>query len=113
MSIEVKWTQVTKIHCHQKQRKGIFIKISLIGGVDPYQIDTLAAGVVSSGDFPPIDASDIVSYLVLQTSFITTEQFKARKLLESYNQFTSGWVKDIKSHKMHNKCVVTGRVRNI
>ena len=93
-------------------KKRYIHKISLIGGVDPYQIDTLAAGVVSSGDFPPIDASDIVSYLVLQTSFITTEQFKARKSLESYNQFTSGWVKDVKSYKIHDKCVVTGRVRN-
>ena len=32
-----------------------------------------------------MDVSDLVSYLMLQTSFITSEKFKARKGLEAYN----------------------------
>ena len=51
----------------------------------------------------PIDASDLVSYLVLQTSFITAKQFKARKGLEAYNQFVSGWVKDVRNRKVCGK----------
>lgn len=52
-------------------------KIQLIRGLDP---------------FMSVDASGLVSYLVLQTSFVTSNQFKAHKSLEAYNQFVSGWV---------------------
>ena len=50
----------------------------------------------STDDVIPVDASDLVSYLVLQTGFITPEQFKACKGLQAYNQFVCGWVKDVK-----------------
>ena len=43
----------------------------------------------------PVDSFDLVSYLVLKTSYMTSEQFKARKSLEAYNQFVSGWIKDV------------------
>ncbi len=36
---------------------------------------------------PPVEASDLVAYLVLTTSFLTAKQFKAYKGFESYNQF--------------------------
>ena len=55
-----------------------------------------------------MEAADIVSYLVLQTSFITAKQFKARKSLEAYNPFLNGWVKDVFSRKVAGKHVVTG-----
>ena len=42
-----------------------------------------------------MEASDIVAYLVLQTSSITTKQFKAHKSPDAYNQFVNGWVKDV------------------
>lgn len=61
-------------------------------------------------DTPPVDACDLVSYLVLQTSFITSKQFKARKGLEAYNQFVCGWVKEIFTCKINEKYVITGRV---
>ena len=35
---------------------------------------------------PQVDATDLVSYLVLQTNFITAKQFKSHKSLEAYNQ---------------------------
>ena len=48
---------------------------------------------------PSVEACDLVSYLVLQTSFITASQFKVRKGLEAYNQFVCGWVKDVHTMK--------------
>ena len=44
-------------------------------------------------DLPPVDLTDLISYLVLKTSFVTISQFKGRKSLEAYNQFVCGWVK--------------------
>lgn len=57
-------------------------KIFLISGLDPFKADGLGNLV---DDIPPIEACDLVSYLVLQTSFVTARQFKARK-----GQFVSG-----------------------
>lgn len=82
-------------------------KISNIGGVDPFSSDL---GLPTDG-FPPVESIDIVTYLVLRTSFVTAEQLKARKGLEAYNQFVSGWVKDVTNRKVAGKCVVAGRVR--
>ena len=83
-------------------------KISLINGIDPF-------GKVVDGEafswIVPIDACDLVSYLVLQTSFMTSEQFKSRKALEAYNQFVCGWVKDVSTTKISEKYLTTGRVR--
>ena len=62
------------------------------------------------GTLPPVDGSDIVSYLVLQTSFVTAKQFKAHKSMEAYNQFVCGWVKDVRSWSAASKCIVTGKV---
>ena len=59
---------------------------------------------------PPLDASDLVSYLVLQTNFITSKQFKAHKSLEAYNQFVSGWVKDVQAWKIDFHYLIKGRV---
>ena len=65
-------------------------KIALINGNDPF--GKIVGGEPFSG-VVPVDSCDLVSYLVLQTSFMTVEQFKARKGLEAYNQFVSGWIK--------------------
>jgi len=81
--------------------------ISLISGLDPFKADGLDDLV---DDVPPIEACDLVSYLVLQTSFVTAKQFKARKGLEAYNQFVSGWVKDVHNRKIDGKYLTTGRV---
>ena len=58
----------------------------------------------------PVDSCDLVSYLVLQTSCMTIEQFKARKGLEAYTQFVSGWIKDISTMEIAGKYLTTGRV---
>ena len=59
-------------------------KIAVIGGIDPFRSSTF------SHDSPSVDACDLLSYLVLKTSFITAEQFRAQKGLEAYNQFVCG-----------------------
>jgi len=82
-------------------------KIALINGIDPF--GKIVGGEVFSGIIP-IDSCDVVSYLVLQTSFMTLEQFKARKGLEAYNQFVSGWIKDVSTVKIAGKYLTTGRV---
>ena len=81
-------------------------KISVINGLDPFGS---FPGEVTEA-VPPVEASDLVSYLVLQTNFITTQQFKAHKSLEAYNQFVCGWVKDVCTYKVAGKFVTTGRV---
>ena len=59
-------------------------KIQLIGNTDPFTLDgeNLSSGVESS-NLPPVDASDLVSYLVLQTNFATAKQFKVHKSFKS------------------------------
>ena len=81
-------------------------KISVISGLDPFN-----GGLGElTDDVPPVDACDLVAYLVLQTSFVSSKQFKARKGLEAYNQFVSGWVKDVCNRKIAGKYLTTGRV---
>ena len=52
--------------------------ISVVNSVDPF------CGCVGEPvkDVLPVDTSDLVSYLVLQTKFITAKYFKAHKSLK-------------------------------
>ena len=79
----------------------------MIGCIYPFIISENDAWEPS---LTPVDVSDLVSYLVLQTNYITAKQYKAHKSLEAYDQFTSGWVKEVKTYDVANKCVVTGKV---
>ena len=49
-------------------------KLTLINGVDPLM------GIITEGKpfdgYPPVEDCDLVSYLVLRTSFLTMSQFK-------------------------------------
>ena len=83
-------------------------KLALISGIDPLLISAKDGHMPAP--LPPVDAGDIVSYLVLQTSYITAKQFKAHKSLEAYNQFVSGWIKEVKAWTINNKCVMIGKV---
>ena len=66
-------------------------KISVVG-VDPAAIPSEQ---FSSECLPPIEVSDLLSYLVLETSYYTNKQFKAFKSLEAYNQMVSGFVASV------------------
>ena len=56
---------------------------------------TLESSLGFAIDLPRVDASDTVSYLVLQTTFINTKEFKARKSLDANSLLTNGRVKDV------------------
>ena len=88
-------------------------KIRIISGIDPFTLSLASARHGQSNNpaalpcpLPPIDSTDLLSYLVLQTSYITTKQFKAHKSLEAYNQFVSGWIRDISAWLINDKCVI-------
>ena len=61
---------------------------------------------------PPIEAGDLVSYLVLSTSFYTLQQFKSFKSLEAYNQMVSGFITSVQGKLVADKFVVIGKVRH-
>ena len=48
-------------------------RIESIGGPDPFSSDFVGD---KSDVVPPVSACDLISYLVLQTSFTTSNQFK-------------------------------------
>ena len=83
--------------------------LELINGVDPLCISA-KGGYEPASSLPPMDAGGPVSYLFLHTSYITAKQFKAHKSMEAYNQFVSGWVKDV---LVNGKFVVVGKVKCI
>ena len=81
-------------------------KLEVIGGNDPFLSGRIGEVVYR---LPDLDALDLVSYLVLQTSFTSAKQFQARKGLEAYNQFVCGWVKDVCSRLVCGKYLITSR----
>ena len=87
-------------------KKRYIDKISVLNGLDPFT-SCLGRAIPT---VPPVEASDLVSYLVLQTNFVTTQQFKAHKSLDAYNQFVCGWVKNVCTYEVAEKFVTTGRV---
>ncbi|PFX18199.1 hypothetical protein AWC38_SpisGene17446 [Stylophora pistillata] len=66
-------------------------KISVIA-VDPASV---TAEKFSPKCLPLVEVSDLLSYLVLETSFYTKKQFKAFKSLEAFNQMVSGFVTSV------------------
>ena len=67
----------------------------MLNGLDPFWLDSKVGpenDSPSTCDLPPVEATDLVSFLVLETSFVTAKQFKAHNLMEAYNRFVSGWV---------------------
>lgn len=81
-------------------------KISVIG-VDPASIP---AEKFSPKCLPPVEVSDLLSYLVLETSFYTKKQFKAFKSLEAFNQMVSGFVTSVVGKVIAGKYAVRARV---
>ena len=61
---------------------------------------------------PPIEATDLLCYLVMDTSFYTKEQFKAFKSMEAYNQMVSGFITSVQGKVICDKFVVIGKVRH-
>ena len=89
-------------------RKRYIDKISVIG-VDPLFIPEEK---LSTECLPPVEAADIVSFLVLETSFYTKDQFKNFRSLQAYNQMVSGFITSILGQIFADKYVVVGKVRH-
>lgn len=83
-------------------------KISAIG-VDPASIPS---DQFSSECLPPIEVSDLLTYLVLETSYYTNQQFKAYKSLEAFNQMVSGFVTSVQGKIIAGKHVVVAKVKH-
>ena len=83
-------------------------KIEVIG-IDPA---TLWNAKLDPECLPPIEASDLLSYLVLDTSYYTAKQFKAYKSLEAYNQMVSGFITSVQGKMITEKYVVLAKVRH-
>ena len=66
----------------------------------------------SLGFLPPVEGTDFLSYLVLETSFYTKQQFKAYKSLEAYNFKVSGFTTSVKGCVLLRKYIVTVKVRH-
>ena len=91
-----------------KVRERYVKKISTIG-IDPALIE----GKHFEPDWlPPIESTDLLCYLVLETSFYTQKQFKAFHSLGAYNQMVSGFVHNVQGHMIASKFVVLAKVRH-
>ena len=62
--------------------------------------------------FPLVESTDLLFYLVLETSFCAQQQFKAFRSLEAYNQMVSGLITSVQGHIIANKFVVLAKVRH-
>ena len=77
-------------------RKRYEEKTNLIGGEDPYTMSSDSFSCDPSA-FPGVTYPDIVNYLINSPSPYSLESLKAYKGLEAYNQFVSGWVRDVRA----------------
>ena len=64
-------------------------------------------------DLSSIDYTDIVDYLVYSTSCLTAKELKARKSLQAYNNFLSGWVLETAVKHYEENCLVIGTLSQI
>lgn len=84
-------------------------KLSSVNYVDPYSLsdDDLD---FNTANFPPVTNMDIVSYLVLTTSFYIKQQMKAFKSLNAYKYFNAGFITMCGILKINEKIVARGTV---
>ena len=86
-------------------KKRYLVKIQCVG-IDP----VLLQGKNFEPDcFPPLESADILSYLVLETSYYTKEEFKNYRSLEAFNQLVSGFVTSVQGHKILDKFCCLGK----
>ena len=89
-------------------KRRYFDKINCIG-IDPVLIPEKS---FDPDCLPPVESADILSYLVLETSFYTKDQFKNFRSLEAFNQLVSGFVTGVQGHVISDKFVVAAKVRH-
>lgn len=78
-------------------------------GIDPILIPDEAS---DPDCLPRVESMDLVSFLVLETSYYSKDQFKAFRSLQTYNQLVLGFVSCLNGHKTAKNYIVTGKVRH-
>ena len=58
----------------------------------------------------PVEARDLLSYLVLETSYYTQKQFKAFRSFEAYDRRLSGFIASVEGQNIANKLVFLAKV---
>ena len=89
-------------------KKRYIEKISVIG-IDPL-LSLLQK--YTSVCLPPVEACDLLSYLVLETSFDTKDQFKNFRSLLAYNNMVSGFITSVLGQIIQDKFLVLAKVRH-
>ena len=84
-------------------------KISVIGNVDPFIIDKIYFHD-NVGNWPQVCYMDIVDYLVYN-SFVTQEEMRAKKGLQSYRYFIDGMVQEVLCATMNGNALLRGKVK--
>ena len=79
---------------------------------DPYLLKKSDLDEFLKG-LPSVDYTDIVDYLVYSTSYLTAKEIKAKKSLQAYNNFLSGWVLETAIKSYEENCLVMGTVSQI
>ena len=94
---------------NDKSKQRYKVKINDIRGYHLYLIkkEELSSDI---SKFPPVTYPDIVNYFLFSLSPLTKGELKAYKSLESYNQFVSGGVKEVKTKLFGETNLVIGRV---
>ena len=87
-----------------KSKQRYKLKTNNMKEYDPYQIkkEELSGNI---SKFPPVQWRSqpiIVNYFLFSLSPLSKEGLKAYKSLDSYNQFASGWVKELKMKLFFN-----------
>ncbi|CAH3121722.1 unnamed protein product, partial [Porites lobata] len=88
-------------------KKRYLEKISCVG-IDPVLIPDKT---YDPECVPPVESMDLLSFLVLDTSYYSKDQFKDYRSLQSYNQLVSGFVSSVKGQKIGNKYIVSGKTK--
>ena len=103
------WQQQTRWELDLKAKERYKEKIKLNENADLYTLQK-EAFTESTDCFPKVTLPDIVNYFLFAPSPLTKEQLKAYKSLESFNQFVSGWMKDVRIKLIKNNMLLHGRV---
>ena len=61
---------------------------------------------------PPVESTDLLYYLVLETCFYSQLQFNAFRSLEAYNQMISGFAQCIEGHSVAGKFAVLVKLQH-
>ena len=98
-----------KLEHHVGQR--YLDNISVIG-IDPVLIVLIPGKNSDPECLLPVEAADLLSYLVLDTSYYTNSQLKAFRSLNAYNQMISGFITSVQGQIIANKNLVCAKVRH-